>query len=496
LLRREIVARIEAALTAAARSAPFAPVVLTSPTSHDAGDYTCATAVHYGRTLHDPAAGLALAEAIARTLRAEPDSPIAAVTVSGPGYLTIHIAPDALVRAIAAALAAGESFGQVPVSEGAPRCLIEYVSADPTSPITAGHARGAVLGDTLARLLRARGIEASREFYVNDAPSATLTAFFRAVRQLPTDGAGFSPSYVARVAGERTGNDDDALLAAVRAVQTRALTPLGVGFDRYVSENALLGNGSVTRILTQLEADSAAETRGEALWLRSTAFGDAQDRVLRRPGGRPTYLAADLAYHADKFARGYESLLNLWDIDHAPYVPRTQAGLEALGLDSARLSVLVYQSVRVLKDGVERNVGRFGPFVTLEELLDDVPAAALRLALAQVPPDQPVDLDLDRLAESRDVAVLRRAAASVDPGDPADVPAHPDAAALARLALEWPSELEEAVRRRAVHGITRYALALAERIATFPDGAPRAAVALARRVANQCAEILGMENSQ
>ena len=262
-------------------------------------------------------------------------------------------------------------------------CL-EYVSANPNGPITLQHARAAVIGDILARVFADAGHEVTREFYVNDAPGTTLTAFARHV-------AAETEAFAAEIAKAARGATLSDILAAVRVRQNASLAELGVAFDSFISEAELLRSGEVDKLLTDLTAAGQTTWRGGALWLRS---GD-QDWPLVRTQGGPTYLASDLAYHRQKLSRGFELLIDLWDADHSDYVARTRTGLQALGCAPEALKISLVAPVRILKEGQERRVGRYGTTPALEEILPQTTAQQLRWWFAQADPSTPQVINLD-----------------------------------------------------------------------------------------------------
>lgn len=262
-------------------------------------------------------------------------------------------------------------------------CL-EYVSANPNGPITVPHARAAVLGDILARAFAELGHKVTREFYVNDAPGTTLTAFARHV-------AAETEPFAAEIARSARGATLSDILAAVRTRQSASLAELGVTFDSYISEAELLRSGEVDRLLTDLTAGGFTTWRGGALWLKS----GEQDWPLVRTQGGPTYLASDLAYHRQKLSRGFDLLVDLWDADHEAYVGRTRAGLGALGCAPEALKIGLVAPVRILKDGQERRVGRYGASLTLEETLALTTPQQLRWWFAEADPSTPQIINLD-----------------------------------------------------------------------------------------------------
>lgn len=352
------------------------------------------------------------------------------------------------------------------------RVLLEYVSADPTGPITIHHARAGVAGDILARAFAAQGAEVFREYYCNDASGPGLEDFLR--RAAPGD------PFAARLSA-----GPGAPLDTVERLHLDSLSGLGVSFDRVFRESSLVSSGAVLRMVESLVESGRAERRGGAIWLRSSDLGDSQDRVLVRANGSPTYLAGDLAYHRDKLERGFDHLVNLWDGEHAGYVARTHAGLAALGADPGALTVALVYPVRVLQGGTERRTGRAGGAFTLEEALAVAPAAAVRLRLALFPLSESAFLDLDEAARDPILQRLRSAtlvARTATETDPALVFVRSKAAALR-------DAIAAAVRDLAPNRLAEYALELAGAINAAGRATAGALAALDRTL-----DLLGLED--
>lgn len=345
------------------------------------------------------------------------------------------------------------------------RVLLEYVSANPNGPITVDHARAGIAGDILARVFAASGCDVSREYYVNDASAGA-----------PTPDTPF-----ARRLAEQGGAAGDAAVALHRADLAR----IDVRFDRFFRESELVAGGAVEAMIADLLASGHAERRGDAVWLCTSRLGDTQDRVLVRESGVPTYLAADLAYHRDKLARGYDLLVNLWNAAHEPYVARTHAGLAAMGADPERLMVAVVHPVRILQGGVERRTGRGDEPWTLEEALALAPAASLRLRLALFPLSEAAFLDLDAAADDPILARLdaaRKVPLTATETDPALVFVRSKAQSL-------PDALAAARRDLAPNRIAEYALDLAGALNAAGRGTQAAKAAL-----DMALRLLGLES--
>ena len=312
--------------------------------------------------------------------------------------------------------------------------LVEFVSANPTGPVTAAGGRGAAYGDSLARLLGFAGHEVEREYYMNDTGSQvrlfaeSIAARMRGAEP-PADG--YAGEYVAELAEElsRAGaapDDLDALgrlgTEAMRSRIEATLERFGVRYDTWFSERSLQESGALEATIAELrERGHVYESEG-AVWLRTTSFGDDKDRVLIRADGEPTYFATDIAYHRDKLARGPELMLTPLGADHHGYVPRMRAAIAALGADPDRYEAPIMQLVNIVEGGERAQMSkRRGEFVTLDELIDDIGADATRFFLLQRSHDTSVDLDLD--ARPLDLAgqpgLLRAVRARADRQHPA-----------------------------------------------------------------------------
>jgi arginyl-tRNA synthetase len=465
---------------------------LERPPKAELGDYSSNAAMllaaPLGENPRDVAARLAaeLGEQLG-------EGTIERIEVAGPGFVNLFLADDWYRRAMASLASAGERLGPAPT--GSPeRILVEFVSANPTGPLHIGGGRHAAYGDALVRLLEAAGHEVQREFYVNDAGgqierfAASIAARMRG-EEPPEDGYG--GDYVIelgeRIAGEGIGADDleaigsrgvELILENVRGTLDR----FGVRFDTWFSERDLYTRGEVETALAQLEKAGHTYRSEEALWLRTTTFGDDKDRVLIRANGEPTYLAADVAYHWDKLERGFGRLINILGADHHGYVPRVRAAIEALGADPERFEALIMRLVHVVEDGERAQMSkRSGEFVALDDLLDDIGADATRWFMLWRSHDTTVDLDLElarrqsndnpvyyvQYAHARIASILRKAgsepeqiaagAGAPTPGTPLE---HTERELVKRL-LEFPEEVREAAERRAPHRICAYSTAVA-----------------------------------
>src|SRR6266513_1224875 len=415
------------------------------PANPEHGDYASNIALQLSKRLRRNPRQIAeeIAKASAPALAAtglfEP------LTVAGAGFLNIRVKPEAKLGVIRRALDEGADFGRERASK--PESIqIEFVSANPTGPLHVGHGRGAAYGDSLAKLLEFAGARVTREFYVNDAGrQMDILVVSVWLRYLQARGQvvsfpeeGYRGEYVREIAGrladahavrfERAsvvlpqGEDPDALLdaqiayarellgedwkllqafalEAMLADQREDLAAFGVFFDYWYSEQALHDKGLIDKALALLQARGHLFEQGGALWFRSSAFGDEKDRVVKRENGQYTYFASDIAYHLDKFERGFDRVIDVWGADHHGYVPRVKGALEAFGLDPGKLEIAMVQFAVLYRNGEKVAMGkRSGEFVTLRELREEVGNDAARFFYVLRKSDQHLVL-AQRLAE-------------------------------------------------------------------------------------------------
>jgi len=372
---------------------------LEQPARSDHGDFSSNVALTSAKK-----AGIApreLAQQLVDSLSQNLPLHVNSVEIAGPGFLNFRLDSVWLQELIPVVLAAGDSYGRSDTGAGR-TVLIEFVSSNPTGPVHAGHARGAVFGDSLGRLLSYTGYSVEREFYINDRGvqmqtfAASLTA-----RKLGTElpEGGYNGQYIIDWAEQMPADADPLAWGEQRALSDArtVLDRLNVHFDTWFSERSMVDGGAIPTTLSDLRDGRVVVEADGAVWLRSTDYGDDKDRVLIKSDGEFTYLLPDVAYHRDKFARGFDLLINVWGADHHGYVPRMKAAVQSLGHDPADLEVIISQLVRLEKEGEEVKISkRSGNLITLEDLLDDVGVDAVRLTylLQSVDSPQTVDLDL------------------------------------------------------------------------------------------------------
>jgi arginyl-tRNA synthetase len=365
----------------------------------------------------------AIAEQIVAAIDRDATS-VVAVEIAGPGFINFRIGQDTLAQGFAQIIAEGDRYGRSTVGTGR-RINVEFVSANPTGPLHVGHGRGAALGDGIAALLEWTGHEVTREFYVNDAGAQIArlaeSLWARVQQAVGRSGeipdGGYHGEYLREAASallEREGEgfaDLDpaegiarcrsAALTMQRSEQDETLATFGVRFDVTSSEQRIYDAGEVDAAVTRLGSAGQTFSEDGALWLRTSAFGDDRDRVLRKTDGSFTYLVPDIAYHLDKFERGFDHAIDVWGADHHGYIPRMQAALAALSLPEGWLDVALVQLVRVVRGGEEVKMSkRSGEFVTLRDLYEEVGVDAARYWFMMRRGDAHLVFDIE-LAKSR-----------------------------------------------------------------------------------------------
>ncbi|CAG0946356.1 MAG: arginine--tRNA ligase [Rhodocyclaceae bacterium] len=447
-IRSELTALLRAALQSVAPDSAGAAIVLERPKQASHGDFASNLALQLAKPLKlNPReiAGRLVAELPASSL-------VAKAEVAGAGFINFTLAPAAKLQAVRTVLAQGADYGRS-AQGGGRKVQVEFVSANPTGPLHVGHGRGAAYGASLANLLGFAGWQVTREFYVNDAGRQmdilALSTWLRYLElhgsTLPFPKNAYQGDYVRDMAaaihkahGARYRRDVahvldgapdaaadaeghlDALIAAARRllgddyayVHGFALTEqlgdarddlaeFGVHFDCWFSEKSLFDTGLVDKAVALLESRGHVYRQDGAKWFRSTAFGDEKDRVVQRENGLYTYFASDIAYHLNKYERGFEKIVDIWGADHHGYIPRVKGAIQALGLDPARLEVALVQFAVLYRNGQKTSMStRSGEFVTLRELRADVGNDACRFFYVLRKSDQHLDFDLD-LAKSQ-----------------------------------------------------------------------------------------------
>ena len=482
--------------------AALPPVLLEEPPEKELGDFATNFAMQSARVFRQ--SPQKIAAAIRDRLAGDW---LDHAEVAGPGFLNLYLKKTVLSDTLRAVLAAGEEFGTLPPN-GAPRIQVEYVSANPTGPLHVGHGRGAAVGSALVKLLRTAGYTVDSEYYVNDAGNQmNLLAVSVNARYLELLGKsvefpenGYHGADIVETAQRIIDRDGDKYLSlpeeerlklfqdvAYReklAALEEDLADFGVTFDRWYSERTLHPE-AVRRVVDVLLERGTAYEKDGAVWLRSTDYGDDKDRVIFRDNGVPTYLAADIAYHDDKYRRGYGRLINIWGADHHGYVARVKASMAALGHDPEELTVLLLQMVSLYRDGTLVKLSkRTGETVTLRELMEEVGVDAARYFFLMRSLDSQLDFDLDlatkksnenpvyyiQYAHARISSIFRQAdEAGIAVRDGAELELLTDETeiALIKKIAAYPEEIARAAAEFAPQRIARYSHELAGAFHSF-----------------------------
>ncbi|MBP6728470.1 MAG: arginine--tRNA ligase [Microthrixaceae bacterium] len=397
VIREQLAAALRDELAALGVDAPT-EVHLEQPARREHGDWSTNIALASAKAAARPPRELA-AE-LAERLNAASIPHVERVEIAGPGFVNFHLAPTWLHEVARRVIDDGEEgFARLEIGRGR-RAMVEFVSANPTGPLHAGHARGAVFGDALARLLERVGYVVAREFYINDRGTQMAkmghSIAARARGESPLED-GYHGAYITEWAADLPLDADPIEHGYAKALQDQreTLALLGVVFDHWFSEREMVESGAIAQTLTDLADRGVTYEADGATWLRSTDFGDDKDRVLVKSDGEFTYLLPDIAYHRDKFGRGFDLLIDVWGADHHGYVPRMRAALSALGHGADQFDVAITQMVRLLRDGDEVKISkRSGQLIELREIVDELGSDATRLVYLQQSVDSPQSVDL------------------------------------------------------------------------------------------------------
>jgi arginyl-tRNA synthetase len=476
-------------------------VVLARNPEH--GDFACNGALALSKKL-----GLQPRELAARIVAAlgPPDDVIERTEIAGPGFINVFLSRDRWHDSLARVLREGERYGLSNEGRGE-LAQVEFVSANPTGPLTIGHGRNAVLGDAVARLLEAVGYEVSREYYFNDGGrqmrllGESLRARYE--QQLGREAAipeeGYQGEYLIEIAARAVEEHGESWLSAeddqFKELAQRAifedieatLERLRIRFDSHFNEHTLYRDDKLELVLRDLRTRGVVYDKDGAVWLRSTDFGHERDRVLVKSNGEPTYLLPDIAYHRDKLERGYRRIIDVFGPDHIEQFPYLKLAMKILDLDFDALEVVVYQWVNLRRGGeLVRMSTRRASFVTIDEVLGEVGPDVFRYFMLERRADTPFDFDLDLARERSDrnpvykiqyaharMCSIERKAAEQGVALPEidQIPfARLDSGAEIELVKQlgaYPEQLQRAARAREPQEVARYVLELATSFHTY-----------------------------
>ncbi|GAA5522562.1 arginine--tRNA ligase [Aliifodinibius salicampi] len=463
---------------------------------------------------------------------------IKAVEIAGPGFINFRYADNYLFNELETILSQGTKFGTT-TGQAGKRILVEFVSANPTGPLTVGHGRNAVLGDTIANLLEWTGAEVSREYYFNNA-GRQMRILGQSVRarylqelghdaDLPEDG--YKGAYIKNIARTLIEEHEDALVNTdditpfkEKAEQLifndiqQTLNRMNIKMDSFFNEKEVYEDGTIDDVIKKFREKDLAYDKDGATWFRTTEFGKDQDTVLIKSSGEPTYRLPDIAYHTNKLDRGYDQCIDVFGADHIDTYPDVLSGIEALGYDSQKVDVVVYQFVTLVKDGKPFKMStRKANFVTLDELMDEVGADVTRFFFEMRAPNTHLEFDVGRAKEAgeknpvfylqyahaRIHSILNKVEEKYNFEEKADLTllTHESEISLMKSLLRFPEMIESAAESREPHRLINYLNDLASHFTSFyhdcrilgeKEELVQARTALARATAQVLANGLGI----
>jgi arginyl-tRNA synthetase len=436
----------------------------------------------------------------------DPSGIVQKTEIAGPGFINFFLKPEAWRGDLDRVHAEGGDYGQSNFGSGV-RIQVEFVSANPTGPLHVGHGRGAAIGDSMARILKAAGFDVQKEYYVNDSGRQINTlgksvyARYQQIHDRPAafPEDGYQGDYIRDLAAALSDEHGQSLLDDYPAEEGVAicaryaadvilngiaedLNAFGVTFDRWFSEQSLYDEGRVSRTIDAMKEKGTVYENEGALWFRSTDFGDEKDRVVVRQNGLTTYFASDIAYHQEKYQRGFNRVIDVWGADHHGYIPRVTAAIEASGYRRDQFHVILVNLVNLLRAGEPVAMStRAGEFETLKDVVDEVGRDAARFIFLTRHANSPLDFDLElakqqtndnpvyyvQYVHARISSILRKAADQAVAFFPATdaenghVLSEPEEIALIRAMAAFPEVIRQSARMMEPHRVTYYLMDLA-----------------------------------
>lgn len=491
MMKQQLILRIEKALKSL--EYPSENIQVQAPRHPEHGDFATNTAMKLTGTLKRPP--LDIADAIVSTLlRQDSDGFFKSVDTAPPGFINFKINQGITAGQLPYILAANQKFGRSSVGYGK-RALVEFVSANPTGPLTVGHGRGAMLGDTISNILEWNGFTVQREYYFNNAGRQmrllAQSVYARYCElcgksiEFPEDG--YQGHYIRDIAKsvyekyhtELADHPDDPVFrdsaeAFIFTDIKRALGRLGLTFDTFFNEHELYENQEIDRILERLEEQQLTFSKDGALWLKATRLGRESDKVLVKSSGEPTYRLPDMAYHVNKFDRGFDLIVDVFGTDHIDTFPDILAVLKTLGYDESQVRVLIHQFVTIIKNGEQVKMStRKANFVTLDELTDEVGADVVRYFFLMRGMNSHLNFDLNlakdqsdenpvyylQYAHARLCNILKRAEAleiELDESADLNLLTLEEELSLTRKLLEFPNVIKKALETLEPQQIINY----------------------------------------
>jgi len=482
---------------------PDLPVVVEVgiPKRKDFGDFSVNTAMVIANKIGKKPREVA--ELIIENLPLEKEQLFKKVEIAGAGFINFHVKEAVIVNKLREIEETGEKFGTSDLGKGE-KVLVEFVSANPTGFLHIGHARNAVVGDAVSRILDASGYAVVKEFYINDAGrqmnllgESVFTRYkelFGQTEDLPEDG--YKGEYIKDLASQIKAEKGDSLLqdspeqaseyckefakAVLLDEIKKDLADINIFFDEWFSEKENIHGAAnesdeskLDQIKDILDSKGALEEKDGALWFKATQFGDTQDWVLIKSDGSPTYFLADIAYHYDKFKRGFKSIINVWGADHHGHVSRLKAALRSLGLDDSRFNVVLIQFVRLMRQGKEVAMSkRAGTYVTMRDVVDEVGSDVTRFFLLMRSSESHLDFDLDlakkessenpvyyiQYAHARIASIFRKASEMdiTESKEHLELLQAPQEIELIKKLLLFPEVVVDSAQARAPHKVAYY----------------------------------------
>ena len=442
----------------------------------------------------------AIAQEIIGKLEVDPKY-VSKVEIAGPGFINFHFTGEFFTAQIGGILKNTKSYGQRNIGDGK-KTQVEYVSANPTGPLSVGHGRQAAIGDTMANLLVWTGHDVTREYYYNNAGRQMrmlAESTYARYRQLfdssyifPEDG--YQGDYIREIAGDlkKDRGDSIVMIPLEEALTTckefaeqelfqaikKVLARMGVVHDVYFNEDSLYKSGKIEEVIKEFRNKELAYDQDGAVWLRTSSLGLDQDRVIVKSTGEPTYRLPDIAYHREKFRRGFELIVDVFGADHIATIPDVLAGIKALGYNPDKVKVVIHQFVTLMRDGEQVKMSkRLANFVTLDELIDEVGPDAVRYFFLMRSTSSHLEFDLNlakeqseknpvyylQYAHARIASILRFAeeqgtfyAANTISGIDYGLLVGPTEIALAKLLLDFPDTIESCAMNFEPHWLTTY----------------------------------------
>ncbi len=426
---------------------------------------------------------------------------VAKLDIAGPGFVNITIQKSSWQKLLEVIEDSAEQFGRVDIGQGR-KVMVEFVSANPTGPLSVGHGRQAILGDAIARLLEVTGHDVYREYYYNNA-GRQMRVLGESVKArylelcgldaaFPEDG--YQGDYISDIARSLADEVGDSLVKTSDCVPftrkaeeeifkniSSTLKRMGIVFDNYYNEQSLYDDGHIDSVVKELKEKGFVYEKDDATWFKTTAFGQEKDRVIIKSTGEPTYRLPDIAYHREKFRRNFDWLIDIFGSDHIATVPDVMAGLTALGYDASKVTVLLHQFVTLMRDGKQVKMStRKATFVTVDELLDEVGTDVARFFFMMRKPDSQLEFDLDlatkesqenpvyyvQYGHARLCSIIRQAAEkSVELATfkqiRSELLGEDEEIALLKLMATFPAVIENSARELAPHRVIFYLMELA-----------------------------------